>query len=321
MEIDKKTEVVSKKFEKRGDKLLFGFFENFKSAHTKKAYKADLKNYSNFLKSNFPVVNLLAVDHDHLVAYQTFLLKCGALNGTPLSDSTVKRRISAVSKFYNYLGERKLVPENPCRFINRVKVPLRVKTQKVGSTLLKELLGQAKEASHSSFAGKLHYAVLMTMFSTGIRMGELVALKVGDFKEFSKGKGLLITAKGGKQLQKFLRKEVIEAIESYLEACENAGYFMDSDRPLFRSSRIHGENQILGTSTVQQIFKKYAKLAGIKHHIRPHTARKTYITEARKQFDLRAVQNDVGHSSIMMTNAYDESEENMSLEISESIPL
>lgn len=145
-------------------------------------------------------------------------------------------------------------------------------------------------------------AILETLFSTGLRVSELVAL---DVKQINLDRGeLLVIGKGRKERIVFLSDRSKEALNNYIKSRR------DNYRPLFiRYAKTEdideGEYLRLTPRSVQRIIKKYAALAGILKKVTPHVLRHSFATDLLiNGADIRSVQEMLGHSSITTTQIY-----------------
>ena len=152
-------------------------------------------------------------------------------------------------------------------------------------------------------------AILLTLFSSGVRISELVSLK-RNMINFSTGE-FTVRGKGDKLRLTFISDDAIGAIEKYLKRRK------DNHPSIFLSHTKVGESvtkQIEGLGgksngltprTIQRIVKKYAGLAGVVHKVSPHTFRHSFATDLLQNgADIRSVQTLLGHSSITTTQIY-----------------
>ena len=161
-----------------------------------------------------------------------------------------------------------------------------------------ERLLQAPDRSKKD--GKRDAAILELLFSTGLRISELCALKRSDVN--LKKEEFAVRGKGDKFRIVFLSPAARESVKKYLdERPDNSpALFVRHNRNLSID-----DNAPLTPRSVQRLIKKYARLAGISHHITPHTLRHTMATDLLAAgADLRSVQEILGHSSITTTQIY-----------------
>lgn len=162
------------------------------------------------------------------------------------------------------------------------------------SEAVEKLLSMPDQATDT---GKRDKAVLETLFSTGLRVAELVRLDRGDVEGREE---VSVLGKGKKRRVVFLSPSAQAAITSYLKTR------VDADPALFIRERV-GEDadNRLTVRTIQRILKHYAALAGVAEHVTPHTLRHSFATDLlRSGADLRSVQALLGHSSVVTTQRY-----------------
>lgn len=299
----------------RGD--VFSFLLSVNNQNTRKAYFFDLLDYFEFLKTRTRKT-YRDVDLDDVSHFSEVLRRYGLGNKLPSAESTIKRKITAVSKFYTFQIRKKKLSTNPCRYVERPKVPLNVKTESLSVSEVKSIMSQQSE---SSLKGKMHKALLSVLFSTGIRVGELTSLCIGDFDRGS-GRLKVHIRKSKIDLVKNLTEEVVHSLISYLDACFLLGFDDSEEMPLFRRTKTREPESIkspLSQQGVYGIVMTYAKKAGIDRKIGPHSGRVFYITEGLRSVSVGEMARDVGHSTSVMTNEYDKRKDNRSHDIAENL--
>lgn len=145
--------------------------------------------------------------------------------------------------------------------------------------------------------GKRDRAVLETLFSTGLRVAELVRLDRGDVEDREE---VSVLGKGKKRRVVFLSPSAQQSIGDYLKTR------IDQDPALFvRERGSEFESNRLTVRTIQRLIQHYAGLAGVAEHVTPHTLRHSFATDLLQSgADLRAVQALLGHSSVVTTQRY-----------------
>lgn len=140
------------------------------------------------------------------------------------------------------------------------------------------------------------YAICATLYSTGVRLGELVHLCVQDID--SKNMVIIVRmGKGGKDRQVQLTQQLLQILRDYYRSREDK-----SSNWLFPGNRI---GMPLDTSTVQRLVSKIAQEAGIDKRVTPHTLRHCFATHLLESHtDLRTIQVLLGHSNIQTTERY-----------------
>lgn len=140
-------------------------------------------------------------------------------------------------------------------------------------------------------------AILYFLYGTGLRVSELAHLKKSDIRVDTHQ--FHIIGKWSKMRSIFTTKQARDALKNYLELND------DSSPYIFTSISHKGDGGFLSTNAIEDIVRKYAKLAGISKRVTPHTLRHSFATSLiRKWADIRAVQTLLGHSSITTTQIY-----------------
>ncbi|MFG1591254.1 tyrosine-type recombinase/integrase [Halobacteriovorax sp. CON-3] len=262
----------------RSNAKINDIFEDFltksNSAHTRDAYRRDLKKFLTFLKGFETFSSLSDVSQRHISAYRDHLLK-----NEELKDATVARHLSSIKRFFDFLVEKELCYKNPATGVFRPKVVMEVKTNDLSASEVMDLFESVNQNNRDgsyNLSGVLHYTILRVMFYTLLRKSELIALKVGDFASDNIGNYLHVRSKGGKKQKVYISDETFGDIKHYMEVFRVRREFLENE-PLFTSGRKSQELKPLNRNTIDQIFQKYAKLAGIKHRISPHSSRATGI--------------------------------------------
>jgi len=172
-------------------------------------------------------------------------------------------------------------------------IPFQRKTTKLPSVLSRQEISQLIEVSKQN---PKHYAVVATLYSTGLRIAELVNLKVADIDKES----MVIhvrQGKGGKDRDVQLSESLREILRNYYRSC-----LIKPTSFLFPSSCNEGH---LDKSGIQRIIPALAKKAGIKKSVSPHTLRHCFATHLLEDgTDLRTIQVLLGHANIHTTAIY-----------------
>lgn len=216
-----------------------------------------------------------------------------------LGVKTLNYYMIALRSFLKYLSKmdiESLAPE---------KIELADTPERQINFLQEEELGRLIEA----FSGRnqqeiRNRAILETLFSTGIRVGELVAL---DRSQVNVKEGeVSVSGKGGKRRVVFISESAKEWLDRYLATRH------DKDKALFikkqarkDDNQSEDEGGRLTTRQVERIVQEGAKRAGIVKKVTPHVLRHSFATDLlRGGADLRSVQSMLGHSSVTTTQVY-----------------
>lgn len=225
------------------------------------------------------------------------------LNSKNLNLATQNYYLIAIRQFLKYLAKRDVLA------LSAEKVELAKLPEREIDILYPEevdmLLQSTKHSTQSTNQEDARktwrdYALLQTLFSTGMRVSELVSLDRDDIRTNSSE--IAIRGKGNKVRVVFLSDEAKEAIAAYVDKRE------DVDPALFaRHKKGAGakDNLRLTPRSIQRLIKKHAAAAGITKDITPHTLRHSYATDLLSNgADVREVQQLLGHASITTTQIY-----------------
>ncbi|MEE8619788.1 MAG: site-specific tyrosine recombinase/integron integrase [Dehalococcoidia bacterium] len=266
---------------------------------TIREYKHYLKRFYNWVTENSPATKPEDINLGIVRRYRLHLAHLRARNGLPLGRITQSYHIVALRAFLRYLLVQRDIPTLSPDKIDLPKQSARSITF-LNMQQLDRLLNSPKIATN---AGLRDRTILETLFSTGLRVSELVSLNRDQIdlerKEFG------IKGKGNKLRVVFLSDTAAEWIERYLRSRQ------DNFKPLFIRHngkvdiRNNGEGMRLTARSIQRIVAKYAKRAGLPIEATPHTLRHSFATDLLiSGADIRSVQEMLGHESIRTTQVY-----------------
>lgn len=259
------------------------------SSNTRQSYKRDLHKYLIFLKEQ-QVVSWQKIDRFMIME---FLQKLHSENN---SSATIIRMISSLRGFHQFLRQERIMDHDPMQHIDSPK-----KAQKLPSTLSVEEVTKLIETPDTTKAlGIRNRTILEVMYATGLRVTELVELKIGDLHLSI---GLLQTlGKGDKERIIPLGDYAIQWIEKYLEEARPELLKKNiNETHLF----VNHHGKPLSRQGVWKNLKQIVREAGIDKNITPHTLRHSFATHLLENgADLRIVQELLGHADISTTQIY-----------------
>ncbi len=270
-----------------------------RSPLTIRRYAHYLGRFVEWLRRNFPEARIQDVDSGIVSRYRLYLARLPNPRGSPLERSTQVYHLVALRAFLRYLLAHKNLP-----VLSPDKIELPKQAARSVSFLNREQIERLLNAPEiSKKAGLRDKAILETLFSTGLRVSELVQLNRDqvDFerREFS------VRGKGGKVRVVFLSDVAAEWLQRYLQTRK------DDFQPLFirysgsTDARMKGERMRLTARTVQRIVERYARICGLPINVTPHTLRHSFATDLLVGgADLRSVQEMLGHESVRTTQVY-----------------
>jgi len=212
------------------------------------------------------------------------------------SAATMARKIATLRSFYKWADRRGFAFGNPMTVI---RTPRQAKRLPKAITIdqVERLLAAPGEAD---VLGRRDRAMLETLYSTGIRVSELVGLQVTDLD--LAGEALRVRGKGNKERIVPLGSHAVRAVQRYLELLGQDPKFANREAgPLFVNK--HGGR--LSSRSVRRKLDKYLKQVGLDPTISPHTLRHSFATHLLDNgADLRSVQELLGHQSLSTTQVY-----------------
>ncbi len=207
---------------------------------------------------------------------------------------TQSRLLSGIRAFYRYLLLEDVITENPASLIESPKVGFRL--PEVLSVSEIDLIIEAIDLSKAE--GHRNKAIIETLYGCGLRVSELVNLKISDLHP--REGYVTVTGKGNKQRLVPVGNKALDEIELYMERRRLLPAIYDRDI-LFLNRRGRRMSRVM----IFTIIKDLAARAGIKKTISPHTFRHSFATHmVEAGADLRAVQEMLGHESILTTEIY-----------------
>jgi site-specific recombinase XerD len=262
-------------------------------------YRRYLKRFYNWLTENSPTARHDEINLDLIRKYRLYLAHLRTRDGVQLKRITQSYHIVALRAFLRYLVVQRDIP---------TLSPDKIELPKQGSRSVAFLNAEQMERLLSSpkisnNAGLRDKTILETLFSTGLRVSELVKLNRDQIdlerKEFG------VKGKGNKLRVVFLSDTAAKWIERYLRSRQ------DNFKPLFirYSGKVdaqkNGEKMRLTARSIQNIVAKHAKRAGLPIEATPHTLRHSFATDLLiSGADIRSVQEMLGHESIRTTQVY-----------------
>ncbi len=217
------------------------------------------------------------------------------------SAATMARKIATLRSFYKWAERRGVAVTNPMTAI---------RTPKQGKRLPKSItIDQIEKLlvtpTDNDVLGMRDRAMLETLYSTGIRVSELVDINVDDLDE--NGEAMRVRGKGKRERIAPLGNHALAAIRRYVDLVRaDARYFrlwgeQPAGKPLFMNK--HGGR--LSSRSVRRKLDKYLKISGLDPKISPHTLRHSFATHLLENgADLRSVQELLGHQSLSTTQVY-----------------
>jgi len=258
---------------------------------TLESYGNDLSRYANYCTNhNIEIQNAAPYE------VQSFIADLSAEN---MAAASVNRCLSSIRGFYRWMVRFDKKKENPCTSLKNIKTPVRMP-----NVLWENEMADFASLPESSgiLWPERDKALIMAMYSAGLRIGEIVTLTMSNISaKFDEAK---ITGKGGKQRYVFFSDEAKEAILEYLPKRETRLKMAGIDGKKY-ALFVNSKGKPISIPGVRWIISRYAQYSGIGKNIHPHSLRHSFATHlVNSGCDVRVVQEMLGHSSISTTQRY-----------------
>ena len=262
------------------------------------------ENYSRFLKK---FINWLGEEklealkpHDlspaHIWNYRVYLSR---QSKKPLKKSTQNYYLIALRSFLNFFADKDIV-SLPAEKIKLAKTKDNKLVHFLNLEQIEKLLSSPDTSKRQGLRDR---AILESLFSTGLRIAELVSLNKDQFrlKPLTKDLEVGIIGKGSRPRAIYFSARAVEWLKKYLDTRIN-----DMEKALFINYSFgNNSSRRLTARSIEKIIKKYCLIAGLPLNTTPHTLRHSFATDLLNQgADLRVIQEFLGHRSISTTQIY-----------------
>lgn len=253
------------------------------SEHTLLAYRRDLEELKRF-SDNKPPGKITRMELRHFLAEQ---------KRKNAAKSTVARKLAAVRSFYKFLFREGYITSNPADSVFTPKLN-KYLPDYLDSSQVKHLLSSPSE---DTVLGLRDRAILETLYSTGMRAGELVKLDMDDVDLISGA--VKVSGKGRRERMALLGSYAQKALRVYLK--RRGGERVPDRNALFLTK----SGRRISDRTLRRIVAKYIKKCAIDKKISPHSLRHSFATHLLSNgADLRSVQELLGHKNLSTTQIY-----------------
>ena len=280
---------VFKQFMEREIMNFISYLHNIKktSNNTELSYKRDLGKMRQYLEEN-GISGLNDITEEVLDSYIVYLEE------NQFAAATISRNIASIKAFLHYLAKEGVIEKDISVGLKAPKIE-----KKMPEILTPEeviwLLEQPKGDTPKEIRDK---AMLELLYATGIRVTELITLKVSDV---NMQMGFIICRDGSKERVIPFGAAAKKAMTNYLDKARNVMLFDLQSDILF----VNCSGQPMSRQGFWKLIKYYAKKAGIIADITPHTLRHSFAAHlVENGADLRSVQEMLGHSDISTTQVY-----------------
>jgi integrase/recombinase XerD len=270
--------------------LIYLKLEKSLSPNTRLAYERDVQKLISFWQMKGFTVPVSALTQKNLQSFIHWLAEVG------LNARSQARIISGIKSFYRFLLLENIIENDPTELLD-----LPTLGRKLPVTLeLDEIDAMIAQIDRSKAEGERNKAIVETLYSCGLRVSELVDLRISNI--YAKDKFIRVVGKGDKERLIPIGSYALKQINLYLK---HVRAHVDVKRGFEDYVFLNRRGRKLTRTMVFIIIKDLAQRAGIHKTISPHTFRHSFATHlVEGGADLRAVQEMLGHASIITTEIY-----------------
>ena len=258
-----------------------------KSENTRLSYRRDLYKLKDFLEE-LGVKNIQDISRTNLNSYVLYLEK------NRFAPATISRNIASIKAFYHFLFREHMVEDDISEALKAPKVEKKLPEIMTVADVDK-LLSQPVGNTPKELRDK---AMLELLYATGIRVSELISLKLSDV---NLKMGFVSCSDNGRERVIPFGNTARNALLNYLEHARDGMVLRDEEETLF----VNCSGQPMSRQGFWKLLKSYAVKAGITYDITPHTLRHSFAAHlVENGADLHSVQEMLGHSDISTTQIY-----------------
>lgn len=261
-------------------------FEKKYSDNTISSYERDLREFSSYINSR--KVDYKNMKYKDVTDYLIYL------SNRDYKSSSINRHLSSIRSFYEFLVKSGETKSSPFKLISGPK-----KEKKLPNYLKYDEFLDLLDACDETNLGVRNRLILELLFATGLRVSELVGVKIKDI-DF-KNREIKVTGKGNKSRIVYFNKTSQEVMSKYVLTARQELLKGKKNEYLFIN---HLGNQITRRG-IADVLEKLILKSSLKHKISPHTLRHTFATLLLNEgMDIREVQELLGHSRLSTTSIY-----------------
>ncbi|MBL8001638.1 MAG: tyrosine-type recombinase/integrase [Flavobacteriales bacterium] len=258
------------------------------SAHTVAAYRRDLEQFQGFLKA---LAGVEGAEHATEKTIRAWMME---LLGGGVGARSVNRKLSALRAFYRFARTVGAVAGDPTELIDPPKTPKRL-PEFVEEPRMDRLFAEVRWPE--GMEGLRDRCILELFYTTGMRLAELLGLRVGDLDRGART--LRVLGKRNKERILPLSDGMVDQLDAYL--LERAGVAPAGLEALF----ITPKGEPLGRRSVQRLVERYLGTVTTQRKRSPHVLRHTFATHMLEHgADLNAVKEILGHAGLAATQVY-----------------
>lgn len=250
------------------------------------SYRDDLIEYREYILNNFK--DILNIDLDTTKNYLKYLYERG------INKNSISRKLSSIRGFYNYLIKEEVISSSPFNSIPNPKKELYL-PKFLNNEEMDKIFSVC---DNTNITGKRDTLIIELLYATGLRVSELVNIKVKDIDRSEMS--IKVLGKGSKERMVLYNNSTKNALLDYMDNAYDIYNKKDSEYLI-----LNHNGSKLSERYVRVIIDKLVKKAGLDIKISPHTIRHTFATDMLSEgADLMTVKELLGHESLNTTSIY-----------------
>ena len=275
------------------------------SVHTVDSYRRSIGMYCDFLKAQHRI-KFANVSWDHF-ARDSVIKYIQWLRQRPCAVATCNLRLSALKAFLRYCADEDVSPYSVFQEVNKIPL-LKMARTPVGYLSQTALMAVLVQPDMTTVKGRRNRMIMILLYDTGVRVQELVDLRVSDFQLQAGTPFVLVTGKGNKTRSVPLMAKTVVHLKEYLRQF-HAGPDDRNEVPLFFSLRA-GRPHMLSTDAISVVVKKYGEsartgCAEVPPRVHPHLFRHSRAMHLYQcGMPLPYIAEFLGHASVTTTEIY-----------------
>lgn len=271
-------------------------YERNVSRHTLRNYSSDLEQFRDYLFKIDTGTEIPVSEIDHLTIREWM----SSLHGLSKKKTSIARKLASLRTFFQFLVREGILENNPAKLVATPKIERKLPNH----LSMEDAVRFIETPDLNTDLGKRDRAILEFLYSTGMRVGELVGLNLKDI-DF-RDKSVRVTGKRNKQRILPFGEPALQALLHYLSETRPA--FLNNCPPAERDEKavfLNYKGTRITTRSVGRMVDKYIKRCADVHDISPHSMRHSFATHLLDQgADLRDIQELLGHARLSTTQIY-----------------
>lgn len=261
------------------------------STNSVKAYLQDINGFNDYLNWHYPEVSPEEVEKPLIRSYLSYLMQ-----NQQVSKTSVQRKLSSLKVYFDFIKEEFKLQKNPARLV-KAPQPNKALPSYVNQESLNNLFDRIREnAENGSFEEKRDHIVLELLYNTGVRVSELISIRLGDIALYEGT--IKIKGKGNKERIVPLAHPLQRMIRNFISNHPSEG---QTEQFLLTDSKAQG----LSRQFVYKIVNFYLAQVHYSSKKSPHVLRHSFATHLLNNgADLNAIKKLLGHSSLAATEKY-----------------